>query len=288
MKKPETMPFSHNRRSSFNMGGGLQGLTKPPSHQYSNSASSSTSPYNGAASPTSSHASAMSPPPFPARGTGHQRTSSVTTTPSHPAMRTQAGSSSQMTNNLNQTRHGTSGPLNGTTSGLASQQGFPWLGTQSRRASIPPISPAGIPSQQPTFLNTSPQQASEQSLPPSPLDIDPDTHESVAQQLRQQLRRISVSKESSPFATSRSRSHTPKSSLSQMRRLRTPSQPDIQHDGRPSESLDMTPSELAANGVDVREFPETPVDNQGILEKLMSDLRRASTQSQPFDGGLEG
>lgn len=288
MKKPETMSFGHNRRSSFNIGGGLQGLTRPPSHQYSNSASSSTSPNNGAASPTSSHASAMSPPPFPGRGTGHQRTSSVSTTPSHPAMRTQAGSSSQMTNNVNQIRQGTSGPSNGGSSGLASQQGFPWTGPQSRRTSIPPISPAGIPSQQPTFLNTSPPQTIQQSLPPSPMDIDPDTHESAAQQLKQQLRRISVSKESSPFGMSRSRSHTPSSSRSHMRRLRTPSQPDIHQDERSSESIVMNSSELAANGVAVREFPETPVDNQGILEKLMSDLRRASTHSQPFDGGIEG
>lgn len=264
------------------MGGGLQGLTKPPSHQYSNSTSSSTSPYNGAASPTSSHASAMSPPPFPARGTGHQRTSSVTTTPSHPAMRTQPGSSSQMTNNVNQHKQGTNGSSNGSTS---SQQNLPWTGTQSRRTSIPPISPAGIPSQQPTFLNTSPPQTIQQSLPPSPMDIDPDTHESAAQQLKQQLRRISVSKESTPF---RSRSHTPNSSRNHVRRLRTPSQPDILQDERSSESLAMTPSDLAANGVAVREFPETPVDNQGILEKLMSDLRRASTQSQPFDSGFEG
>lgn len=283
------MPFSHNRRSSFNMGGGLQGLTKPPSHQYSTSASSSASPYNGAASPTSSYASAMSPPPFPGRGTGHQRTSSVSTTPSHPAMRTQADSSSQMTHNLNQNGQNISDPSkNGATNGVASQQGFPWAGTQSRSGSIPPISPAGIPSQQPTFLNTSPQQATQQSLTPSPMDIDSDTHESVAQQLKKQLRRISVSKESSPFRMPRSRSHTPSSSLSQLRRLRTPSQPNIQQDRRPSESLVTTPSELAANGVAVREFPETPVDNQGILEKLMSDLRRASTQSHGFDGGIEG
>lgn len=120
------------------------------------------------------------------------------------------------------------------------------------------------------------------------MEIDPDTHDSPAQQLRQQLRRISVSKESSPFGASLSGSHTPGTSLDQQRRFRTPSQSDIRHERRPSESLVTTPSELAANGVAVREFPEAPVDNQGVLEKLMFDLRRASTQSQGFGPGTSG
>ncbi|CAN8104028.1 unnamed protein product [Discula destructiva] len=276
---------NHNRRSSFNMGGGLQGLTKPPSHQYSKSGSSSISPHNGAGSPVSSYASAMSPPPFPGRGMGHQRTSSVsTTTPSHPAVRMQAGSSSsQMTNNLDQIGSGTFSQSNGAANGTAFQGS--WAGHASRGTSIPPISPAGIPSQQPTFLNTSPQL----SLPPSPMDLDPDTHESPAEQLKQQLRRISESKESTPFGASRSRSDTPSRSMSQSRRLRTPSQSDFQHERRPSESSVTTPSELAANGVAVREFPEAPVENhEEVLEKLMFDLRRASTQSQGFYPGTNG
>lgn len=241
--------------------------------------------HNGAGSPGSSYVSAMSPPPFPGRGMGHQRTSSVsTTTPSHPAMRAQAGSSSsQMTNNMIPAGTGTSGPSDGAASGLASQ--ISWAGNQTRGASIPPISPAGIPSQQPTFLNTSPQQ---RSLPPSPMDVDPDTHESPAQQLRQQLRRISESKECSPFGASRSSSHTPSGSLSHQRRFRTPSQSDVVHERRPSESLTTTPLELAANMVAVREFPEIPVDNQGVLEKLMFDLRRASTQSQGLSTSMDG
>lgn len=272
MKKPDTVPFT-NRRLSFNLGGGLQGLTKPPSHQYSNSASSSTSPHSGAASPASSYASAMSPPSYPTRGTGHQRTSSVSTTPSHPAMRTQAGSSSQMTYSTSQ-----NGPVT---------QGFPCTG--NRRASIPPISPAGIPSQQPTFLNTSPQQTAQISLAPDSMDIDSETRETPAQQLKQQLRRISDPKEP-PFRMPRSRSHTPRSSLNQLPRLRASSQPDlnIKQEYRPSEPQATTPSELAANGVAVREFPETPADNQGLVEKMMFDLRRASMQSQGFEGTLDG
>lgn len=120
------------------------------------------------------------------------------------------------------------------------------------------------------------------------MDIDPDTHDSPAQQLRQQLRRISESKEASPFGAPLSRSLTPSSSHNQQRRFRTPSQSDVKHERRPSDSLVTTPSELAANGVAVREFPEAPVDNQGVLEKLMLDLRRASTQSQGFGPGTHG
>lgn len=289
MKKPDAVPFT-NRRLSFNLGGGLQGLTRPPSHQYSNSASSSTSPYNGAGSPTSSHASAMSPPAYPARGTGHQRTSSVSTTPSHPAMRAQAGSSSsQMTYNTSQVEQDTSGLQTGASSS-ASAQGFPFTGTQSR-SSMPPISPAGIPSQQPTFLNTSPHQATHGSLGPSPMDVDPETHESPAQQLKHQLRRISDPMVPS-FRLPRSRSHTPRSSLNQLPRLRSPSQPDlhIQQEQRPSESQATTSSELAANGVAVREFPEptAAADSQGLIEKMMFDLRRASMQSQGLEGSANG
>lgn len=284
MKKPDAVPLnSNNRRSSFNLGGGLQGLTRPPSHSYSNSLSSSTSPHNGAASPTSSYTSAMSPPPYPARGPGHQRTSSVTT-PSHPAMRTQAGSSSQMTYNASQTGQGTSGSTNGAPSGIALSQGFPLNGSQSK-ASMPPISPAGIPSQQPTFLNTSAQQL---SVGPGPMDLDTEVHDTPAQQLNKQLRRMSDPKDS-PFRMPRSRSQS-RSSLSQLPRLRTPSQPDlkIKQERRPSGSQATTPSELAANRVAVREFPETPADNQGLVEKMMSDLRRASMQSQVLDGTMNG
>lgn len=290
MKKPDAVPLT-NRRLSFNLGGGLQGLTRPPSHQYSNSASSSTSPYNGAGSPTSSHASAMSPPPYPARGTGHQRTSSVSTTPSHPAMRAQAGSSSsQMTYNTSQAGQDVPGLQIGAPNST-SVQGFPFTGPQSK-ASMPPISPAGIPSQQPTFLNTSPHQATQGSLGPSPMDIDPETRESPAQQLKHQLRRISDPMEPS-FRLHRSRSHTPRSSLNQLPRLRTPSQPDlnIHQERRPSGSQATTPSELAANGVAVRAFPEAAAaaaDSQGLVEKMMLDLRRASMQSQGFESCTNG
>lgn len=289
MKKPDAGPFSNNRRLSFNLGGGLQGLTRPPSHQYTNSASSSASHYNGAASPASSHASAMSPPPFPSRGTGHQRTSSVSTTPSHPAMRTQAGSSSQMTYNAGLAGHGISSPPNGLLDAAAPVHGFATSGSQAR-VSIPPISPAGIPSQQPTFLNPSSQQAAQPAFAPGPMDADPETRESPAQQLRQQLRRISDPMEPSFRRMSRSRSHTPRSSLNQLPRLGTPSQPDsnTKEEGRPSESQNTTPGELAANGVAVREFPEMPADNQGLVEKMMFDLRRASLQSQGLGDSMDG
>lgn len=269
MKKPDAVPFT-NRRLSFNLGGGLQGLTKPPLHQYSNSVSSSTSPHNGVASPAPSYTSAMSPPSNPTPGTGHQHTSSVSTTPSHPAMRTQAGSSSQMTYTTSQSGE--------------DKPGAPCPG--NRMASIPPISPAGIPSQQPTFLNTSTQHTAQPYLAPDSMDIDSETRDTPAQQLKQQLRRISDPKES-PFRMPRSRSHTRRSSLNQLPRLRTSSQPpdlNIKQEHRSSESQATTPSELAANGVAVREFPETPADNQGLVEKMMFDLRRASMQSQ----GLEG
>lgn len=293
MKKPDAVPFS-NRRLSFNLGGGLQGLTRPPSHQYSNSASSSVSQHNGAASPASSYASAMSPPPFPSRGSGHQRSSSVSTTPSHPALRTQAGSSSQMTYNTGQAGNGMpgspNGALSGSPSGTGPVQGLPSTGHQSL-ASIPPISPAGIPSQQPTFLNPSSQQAAQSSFGHSPMDLDPETRESPAHQLRQQLRRISDPMEPSfRMPRSRSRSHTPRSSLNQIPRLRTPSQPDlnIHAERRQSEPQATTPLELAANGVAVREFPDPPADSQGLIEKMMLDLRRASMQSQALDDSLNG
>lgn len=275
MKKPETASFS-SRRLSFNLGGGLQGLTKPPSHQHSNSASSRTSPFTGAASPTSS--SAMSPPPFPARA--HQRTSSVTRTPSHPAMRTQAGSSSQMTQSTGQ-KNQASG-LGGVGDVKLSVQTTPFPSLPVPASPVPPISPAGIPSQQPTFLNTSlPDEHAGSSTAHVSADADSETRESPAQQLKQQLRRISDPMES-PFRMPRSGSHTPRSSLNRFPRIRTPSQSEfnIKQERRPSESLATTPSELAANGVAVREFPESPADNQNLVEKMMMDLRRASMQSQ--------
>lgn len=118
------------------------------------------------------------------------------------------------------------------------------------------------------------------------MDVDSEVHESPAQQLKQQLRRISDPKES-PFRMPLSRGHTPRSSLGQLPRLRTPSQPadpDILQERRASSSQvsqATTPSELAANGVSVREFPEMPaVDSQGLVEKMMLDLRRASMHSQ--------
>lgn len=298
MKKPDAAPSSfNNRRLSFNLGGGLQGLTKPPSHQYSNSAGSSrSSPFSGprarsqsgAVSPTSSYASAMSPPPVPSRG--HQRAPSAPTYPSHPAMRPQYGTP--------QTAHAAGQPSQGNTD-TSSPNGLPnglglWVGSgpadaQPSKASIPPISPAGIPSQQPTFLNTSPNLAPHVSFatsPPQPMDVDSEVHESPAQQLKQQLRRISDPKES-PFRMPRSRGHTPRNSLNQLPRLRTPSQPadpDLALERRASgsqASQATTPSELAANGISVREFPDTPtVDSQGLVEKMMLDLRRASMQSQ--------
>lgn len=85
----------------------------------------------------------------------------------------------------------------------------------------------------------------------------------------------------------RSRGHTPRNSLGQLPRLRTPSQPadpDTALERRASgsqASQATTPSELAANGISVREFPDIPtVDSQGLVEKMMMDLRRASMQSQ--------
>ncbi|ROW06912.1 hypothetical protein VMCG_04156 [Cytospora schulzeri] len=141
----------------------------------------------------------------------------------------------------------------------------------------------------PTFLNTSPNLAPHVSFAtttPQPMDIDSEVHESPAQQLKQQLRRISDPKES-PFRMPRSRGHTPRNSLGQLPRLRTPSQPadpDVAQDRRASgsqASQATTPSELAANGISVREFPDIPtVDSQGLVEKMMLDLRRASMQSQ--------
>lgn len=283
MKKPDAVPFS-NRRLSFNLGGGLQGLTKPPSHQYSNSASSSASQHNGAPSPASSYASAMSPPPFPARGPGHQRSSSVSTTPSHAALRTQAGSSSQMMYDSGSTGTGTPNSPDGVSSGAPDGSGLAQQGFQILGKPIPPISPAGIPSQQPTFLNPSCQQAGQSPFGPSLMDGDTETHESPAQQLRQQLRRISDPMEPS-FRKPRSRGHTPRNSLNQLPRLRTPSQPElnVQAQRTPSETLNTTSSDLAANGVAVREFPETPADKQDLVEKMMLDLRRASMQSQGLD-----
>ncbi|KAJ0125257.1 hypothetical protein J7T55_006602 [Diaporthe amygdali] len=300
MKKPESAPFS-NRRLSFNLGGGLQGLTRPPSHRYSNSAGSSrSSPFSaprarsqsGAASPTSSFASAMSPPPVPSRG--HQRTPSVPSTPSHPAMRPQYASSSQMNSNAGQTSQGNlAGSPNSLSNGMGLQGGSSSMEAQSSRASMPPISPAGIPSQQPTFLNTSPQpvaQGASAASPTLPMDVDPETNESPAQQLKQQLRRISDPKES-PFRIPRSRGHTPRSSLNQLPRLQSPTEtPDVsrQEERRASSGSTQatTPSELAANGVAVREFPEMAADNKAFVEKMMLDLRRASQSA--VDGTLNG
>lgn len=300
MKKPESAPFN-NRRLSFNLGGGLQGLTRPPSHRYSNSAGSSrSSPFSaprarsqsGAASPTSSFASAMSPPPVPSRG--HQRTPSVPSTPLHPAMRPQYASSSQMNSNSGQTGQGNvAGSPNGCSSGMVFQGGAISVDAQVSKASMPPISPAGIPSQQPTFLNTSPQpvvQAASAASTTIPMDVDPETNESPAQQLKQQLRRISDAKES-PFRLPRSRGHTPRSSVNQLPRLQTPTEtPDLRlRDERRASSGSTqatTPSELAANGVSVREFPEMAADNKAFVEKMMLDLRRASQSA--VDGTLNG
>ena len=80
--------------------------------------------------------------------------------------------------------------------------------------------------------------------------------ESPAQQLKQQLRRISDPKES-PFRLPRSRGHTPRSSVNQLPRLQTPTEtPDTspQDERRASSGSTQatTPSELAANGVSVR------------------------------------
>lgn len=278
MKKPETASFS-NRRLSFNLGGGLQGLTKPPSHQHSTSTSSRTSPFTGAASPTSSYASAMSPPPFPARA--HQRASSISRVPSHPAMRAQAGSSSQMTHSAGQMVQ-VSGSGGGKDAKLSVQTSlFP--SAQVSASPVPPISPAGIPSQQPTFLNTSllDEHSGSGAAQVPTAEADAGTRDSPAQQLKQQLRRISDPMVS-PYRMPRSGSHTPRSSLNRLPRMRTPSQPElnIKQEQRLPESQATTPSELAANGVAVREFPESPADKQDLVEKMMMDLRRASMQSQ--------
>lgn len=122
------------------------------------------------------------------------------------------------------------------------------------------------------------------------MDIDSEVHESPAQQLKQQLRRISDAKEPA-FRMPRARGHTPRNSLSQLPRLRTPSQPadpEVTPERRASgsqASQATTPLELAANGVSVREFPESQaVDSQGLVEKMMLDLRRASMQSH--QGGV--
>lgn len=296
MKKPESAPFN-NRRLSFNLGGGLQGLTRPPSHRYSHSTGSArSSPFtgqrarsqSGAASPTSSFASAMSPPPVPSRG--HQRTPSVPSTPLHPAMRPQYASSSQMNSNAGQTGQGNvAGSPNSCSDSMGLLGGASSMDAQASKASMPPISPAGIPSQQPTFLNTSPQpivQASPAASTTVPMDVDPETNESPAQQLKQQLRRISDPKES-PFRVPRSRGHTPRSSLNQLPRLQTPDT-SLQEERRASSGSTQatTPSELAANGVSVREFPEMAADNKAFVEKMMLDLRRASQSA--VDGTLNG
>ncbi|POS69460.1 JmjC domain-containing protein, partial [Diaporthe helianthi] len=300
MKKPESAPFN-NRRLSFNLGGGLQGLTRPPSHRYSNSAGSSrSSPFSGprarsqsgAASPTSSFASAMSPPPVPSWG--HQRTPSVPSTPLHPAMRPQYASSSQMNSNSGQTGRGNViGSPQGSSSGMGFQGGPTMVDAQASRASMPPISPAGIPSQQPTFLNTWPHpsvQAAATTTTTLPMDVDPDTNESPAQQLKQQLRRISDAKES-PFRLPRSRGHTRRSSVSQLPRLQPPNEAPYlspRDDRRASSGSTQatTPWELAANGVSVREFPEMADDSKAFVEKMMLDLRRASQSAVdgPFNG----
>lgn len=299
MKKPESAPFN-NRRLSFNLGGGLQGLTRPPSHRYSNSAGSSrSSPFSaprarsqsGAASPTSSFASAMSPPPVPSRG--HQRTPSVPSTPLHPAMRPQYASSSRMNSNSGQTGQGNVAGSPNSSGGMGFQGGAISVDAQASKASMPPISPAGIPSQQPTFLNTSPQpvvQAYPAANAAIPMDVDPETNESPAQQLKQQLRRISDPKES-PFRMPRSRGHTPRTSVNQLPRLQTPTETadlSIRAERRASSGSTQatTPSELAANGVSVREFPEMAADNKAFVEKMMLDLRRASQSA--VDGTLNG
>lgn len=168
------------------------------------------------------------------------------------------------------------------------------MDAQASQALMPPISPAGIPSQQPTFLNTSPQpivQAVPAASTTVPMDVDPETNESPAQQLKQQLRRISDPKES-PFRVPRSRGHTPRSSVNQLPRLQTPTTetPDtsLQDERRASSGSTQatTPSELAANGVSVREFPEMAADNKAFVEKMMLDLRRASQSA--IDGTLNG
>lgn len=167
------------------------------------------------------------------------------------------------------------------------------MDAQASKASMPPISPAGIPSQQPTFLNTSPQPLAQNASAAStavPMDVDPETSESPAQQLKQQLRRISDPKES-PFRLPRSRGHTPRSSLNQLPRLQTPTEtadvslPDERRASTGSTQV-TTPSDLAANGVSVREFPEMAADNKAFVEKMMLDLRRASQSA--IDGTLSG
>lgn len=182
------------------------------------------------------------------------------------------------------------GSPNSFSNGMGFQGGASSTDTQSSRASMPPISPAGIPSQQPTFLNTSPQPVVQGASPTIPMEVDPETNESPAQQLKQQLRRISEPKES-PFRMPRSRGHTPRSSVTQLPRLQTPTQtPDmnLREDRRASSGSTQatTPSELAANGVSVREFPEMAADNKAFVEKMMLDLRRASQSA--VDGTLNG
>lgn len=168
------------------------------------------------------------------------------------------------------------------------------MDAQASKAAMPPISPAGIPSQQPTFLNTSPQsivQSASTASTSVPMDVDPETSESPAQQLKQQLRRISDPKES-PFRLPRSRGHTPRSSVNQLPRPQTPATeaPDsgLQDERRASSGSTQatTPSELAANGVAVREFPEMAADDRAFVEKMMLNLRRASQSA--VDGTLNG
>jgi hypothetical protein len=89
----------------------------------------------------------------------------------------------------------------------------------------------------------------------------------------------------------RGRGHTPRTSVNQLPRLQTPTETaDLSiRDGRRASSgstQTTTPSELAANGVSVREFPEMEADNRAFVEKMMSDLRRASQSA--VDGTLSG
>lgn len=291
MNKPEAL--FKDRRLSFGLGGGgLQGLTRPSLHTYSNSTGSSASSMyssshsrskSGAVSPSSSHGSgqkplSMSPPPFPNKT--HRRMPSAPAGPLHPAIRPQYGAAWQHTfhHNMNQPAPGKP------TVATAAQQHSPLGPPATVHAGVPTR-----PSDPSSTVVTHPQQAnghrSSFSTPsPAPFSAEQENgiHQSPEQQLHQQLRRISDPRQS-PFrrphsSRGSSRGHTPRSSLSQVPLFPPQSPPRVlkQEPKPPQPALDYS---LAANGVNVREFPEVAEvqpDSMALVERMMLNLRRAS------------
>ena len=292
ISKPEAL--FKDRRLSFGLGGGLQGLTRPPLHKYTSSTGSSASSLyssshsrskSGAASPSSSHGSghkplSMSPPPFPTKA--HRRLPSAPTAPLHPAIRPQFGAAWQNTykHKVNQPTQGS--PPGTTTPHQPSRLG-PALPVQPSSAGPNAAGnpPAAVPSQ-PQQVNGHITSTSTPSPAPYSVEHENGVHQSPEQQLQQQLRRISDPKQS-PFrrplsSRGSSRGHTPRSSLSQVPLFPPQSPPRVlKQEPRPPQP---TPDySLAANGVNVREFPEVAEvqpDSMALVERMMLNLRRAS------------